>query len=86
MSAARPYGRRVRLAGYIAAWRGSNVNYALIPLAVVLFVCMVWGGHVFASQTSQIIEDGKLSRDTLFTSGATILGLVVIGSLDAIRN
>lgn len=59
------------------------MNYALVPLAASLSVCiLLWGGNAFAQLSSQCTtDDTVLDPNTLFAGGATILGLVAFGSL-----
>lgn len=57
------------------------MNYVTVPLAVVFAVAiMPHGADVYALTINVEAQDG-LTKDAMFTGGATILGLVVFGSL-----
>lgn len=82
-------------AGYISAWCGARMRQDMSPYmfgsGVVFVVCTVlavsWDGLTVAifvigspDVSGMELEDG-LSRDAMFTAGATILGLVAFGTL-----
>lgn len=56
------------------------MNRTPVVLALLLTALMPWDGAAFALPVI-VIESDKLTRDAMFIGGATILSLVVFGSL-----